>query len=227
MFGFFQRAARYVWTAILVAAGVYLLYLVRDTLFVFILALLFAYLLSPLVNLLDRFLPGKRTRTPALALSYIICIGLAVLFVIQVGSRIAEQARQLASDLPNRIASWETPNSALPPALDKARLDLLAKLKDDLGNHAEQLITQLPQAGMKFLTVASQLIYVVIIPILSFFFLKDGRVIRDHILDLVQAGPARVLLDDILADVHLLLAHYMHALFLLASAVFIAYNIAF
>ena len=32
----------------------YLVYLVRSTLFVFILALLFAYLLSPLVNLLDR-----------------------------------------------------------------------------------------------------------------------------------------------------------------------------
>jgi predicted PurR-regulated permease PerM len=52
-------------------------------------------------------------------------------------------------------------------------------------------------------------------------------VIRDHILDLVQAGPARILLDDIMADVHLLLAHYMHALFLLASAAFVAYNIAF
>ena len=39
-------------------------------------ALLFAYLLSPLVNLLDRFLPG-RTRTPALALAYVIFIGLA------------------------------------------------------------------------------------------------------------------------------------------------------
>ena len=31
----------------------------------------------------------------------------------------------------------------------------------------------------------------------------------------------------LLADVHRLLAHYMHALFLLASAAFIAYNIAF
>ncbi len=227
MMGFDQRAARYVWTAILVAALVYLIYLVRDTLFVFILALLFAYLLSPLVNLLDRFLPGQRTRTPALALAYILCVGLAVVFAIQVGGRIAEQARQLASDLPNRIAGWQTPNAALPQPLDKARLDLLAKLKDDISSRAGELITALPQAGMKFLTVAGQLIYLVIIPILSFFFLKDGRIIRDHILDLVQAGPARVLLDDILADVHLLLAHYMHALFLLASAAFVAYNIAF
>ena len=45
--------------------SLWLVYMVRSTLFVFILAVLFAYLLSPLVNLLDRFLP-TRTRTPAL-----------------------------------------------------------------------------------------------------------------------------------------------------------------
>jgi predicted PurR-regulated permease PerM len=210
-----------------VAAAVYLIYLVRVTLFVFILALLFAYLLSPLVNLLDRFLPGARTRTPALALAYLIFVGIVVVLAIQVGSRIVEQARELARDLPNKIATWETPNPRLPPAIDSARLQILAKLKDDISTHAGELITALPQAGLKFLNVASQLIYVVIIPILSFFFLKDGHLIRDHILDLVQAGPIRILLDDILADVHLLLAHYMRALVLLSTATFIAYNIAF
>ena len=227
MLGFDRHAARHVWTAILVVAGVYLVYLVRDTLFVFILALLFAYLLSPLVNLLDRFLPGKRTRTPALALAYIIFVGLVVLFAIQIGSRIAEQARQLATDLPARIAAWQTPDSELPPWLDSARLELLAKLKDTVTTRMGDLIAALPQAGLKFINVASQLIYVVIIPILSFFFLKDGGLIRDHILDLVQAGPTRVLLDDVMADVHLLLAHYMRALLMLSTATFIAYNIAF
>lgn len=227
MMGFDRRAASYVWTAILVVAGVYFIYLVRDTLFVFILALLFAYLLSPLVNLLDRFLPGKRTRTLALALAYVIFVGLVVLFAVQIGSRIGEQARELVTDLPNRIAAWQTKDPDLPPAMDNARLALLAKIKDDISTRAGELITALPQAGLKFLNVASRLIYLVIIPILSFFFLQDGRVMRDHILDLVDAGPGRMLLDDILADVDLLLASYMRALFLLAAATFTAYNIAF
>jgi len=227
MLGFDQRAARHVWTAILIVAGVYFVYLVRDTLFVFILALFFAYLLSPVVDLLDRFLPGQRTRTPALALAYMIFVGLVGVFGAEVGSRVAEQARQLIAYLPSRIATWQTPSPDLPPAIDNARLELLAKAKDYLGTRAGDLIAALPQAGLKFLSVASQLIYVVIIPILSFFFLKDGRVIRDHILELVDAGPRRILLDDILADANVLLAHYMRALVLLATAAFIAYNIAF
>jgi predicted PurR-regulated permease PerM len=227
MLAFDHRAARYVWTASLVIAGLYLIYLVRSTLFVFILALLFAYLLSPLVNLIDRFLPGKGTRTSALALSYVIFVGLVVVFAIQVGSAIVGQARQLASDLPNRIATWQTPDADLPPMLDHARLELLSRVRDEISTRAGELISALPSAGLKFLNVASSLIYVVIIPILSFFFLKDGNLIRDHILDLVNAGPNRILLDDVLEDVNLLLAHYMRALFLLAAATFTAYSITF
>jgi predicted PurR-regulated permease PerM len=50
---------------------------------------------------------------------------------------------------------------------------------------------------------------------------------RQHILDLVEDGPRRALLDDVLADVHLLLAHYMRALVLLSLASFTAYSIFF
>ncbi|MGO9259782.1 MAG: AI-2E family transporter [Bryobacteraceae bacterium] len=227
MLGVDRRAARYVWTAALVLAGLYLVYLVRKTLFVFVLALLFAYLLSPLVNLIDRFLPGKRTRTLSLALAYIIFIGAVVVFATQIGSRIADQARELVKDLPNRIAAWQTPDADLPPALDHARLELLARVKNEIGTRAGELIGALPQAGLKFLTVASDLAYVVIIPILSFFFLKDGRAMASHILDLVDAGPRHALLEDVLADVHLLLAHYMHALVVLSAATFTSYSIAF
>ena len=66
-----------------------------------------------------------------------------------------------------------------------------------------------------------------IIPILAFFFLKEARVIRQHILDLVDDGPRRALLDDVMADIHLLLAHYMRALVVLSLATFTAYSIFF
>ena len=81
MLGIDSRAARCTWTAALVVLGIWLLYLLRSTLFVFILAVLFAYLLAPLVNLINRFLPGKWTRTPALALAYVLVVGLVVLLV--------------------------------------------------------------------------------------------------------------------------------------------------
>jgi predicted PurR-regulated permease PerM len=87
------------------------------------------------------------------------------------------------------------------------------------------LLAALSRAGLKAITLASDLIYLVIIPILAFFFLKDGRAIRQHVLDMVEDGSHREFLDDVLADVDLLLAHYMRALVLLSCSAFTAYCI--
>jgi predicted PurR-regulated permease PerM len=83
------------------------------------------------------------------------------------------------------------------------------------------------EAGLRILTVASGLVYLVIIPVLGFFFLKDGRAIREHILSLVEEGPRRGLLDDVMVDLDALLARYMRALMLLSLAAFTAYSVFF
>jgi predicted PurR-regulated permease PerM len=41
----------------------------------------------------------------------------------------------------------------------------------------------------------------------------------------VEPGPRRALLDGVLADIHLMLAHYMRALVLLSATAFAAYSI--
>jgi predicted PurR-regulated permease PerM len=220
MLGIDRSAARYAWTVVLVTILLYVVYLIRTTVFVFILALLFAYLLSPLVNLLDRILPG-RTRTPALALAYIIFVGLVVLIGIRIGSRVVDEANSFAKRLPQMLTDWEQPNPSAPAMLNSFKRDLIEKIQGS----TTDLLAALSRAGLKALTLASDLIYLVIIPILAFFFLKDGRAIRQHVLDMVEDGPNRELLNDVLADVDLLLAHYMRALVLLSGAAFTAYCI--
>jgi predicted PurR-regulated permease PerM len=226
MLGIDRRAARYAWTTALLAAALYFVYLVRITVFVFILAVLFAYLLSPLVNLLDRFLP-TRTRTPALALAYIIFIGAAAALGAQIGSRVVEQGNRLAKELPARIEKWKTAPPGATDTFTRYKIQVIERVQDEISRRSNDLISALPQAGAKFLTLASELIYVVVIPILAFFFLKDGRSIRQHILDLFEQGPQRVLLDDVLADLDKLLAHYMRALVVLSLATLTAYGIFF
>lgn len=224
MFGIDRRAAYHTWTAVLVVLLVWLIYLVRATLFIFILALLFAYLLAPLVNLLDRFLPGRRTRTPALALAYILLVGVVILAGSQIGTRAVDEANNLAKKFPQMLQRWETADGSTGGTLQE---QILGKLRVGITERSNELIAALPQVGLRAITVASNVIYVVIIPILGFFFLKDGRLIRQHVLDLVSDEPRRVLLDDVLADVNLLLASYMRALVLLALSTFTAYGIFF
>jgi predicted PurR-regulated permease PerM len=224
--GIDRQAARYTWTAALVLLLMGLVYQVRSTLFVFILAVLLAYLLSPLVNLLDKFLPS-RTRTPALALAYAIFVAAVVLIGIKIGSTVAQQARQFEQDLPNRIAAFEKPNPSLPAAVNNLKAQIIERVRGQLSSGGGDILGTLGNAGVKFLSVAGDLIFIVVIPILSFFFLKEGAVIREHLLELVGDGPKRELLDDVMADIHLLLLHYMRALVILSLATFTAYSIFF
>src|SRR3984957_17980711 len=100
MLGIDRRAAQYTWTAALILLLLWLVVLVCTPLFVFIVALLFAYLLAPLVNVIDRLLPGSRTRTPALAVAYLIFIGTLYVSVTQIGARIFQQADSFGKSVP-------------------------------------------------------------------------------------------------------------------------------
>ncbi len=205
----------------------FLVYLARRTLFIFVLAVLLAYLISPLVNLLDRHLPVQRTRTAALALAYVIFIGALVLLGFEVGTTVADQAKALEAKLPVMIQQWETPTPRAPALWNSLKIEILRRVREEMASGGSNLLEAATAAGLKFVTLASDAIYVVVIPILAFFFLKDAHAIRQHMLDLVEAGPNRILADDLMADIHLLLAHYMRALVVLSLAAFTAFSITF
>jgi predicted PurR-regulated permease PerM len=225
MLGFDRQAARWTWTAVAVLLLVCLIYTVRSTLLVFTIALLFAYLLYPLVNLLNRALPFERTRGVALALAYVILLGVVVMLAVLIGSRVAEQAQLLAKRFPEMLASWQAPATA--PAPSDLKAQVVESVRAEVVRRANDLAHVLPAASVKLVSVASNLIFVIIVPVLAFFFLKDGEQIRAHILAMVESGPGRARLDSLMEDVHHLLAHYMRAVVMLCLATFVAYSIAF
>jgi predicted PurR-regulated permease PerM len=227
MLGFDRRAARYAWTTLLVIGLVYAVYLIRKTLFVFVLAVLFAYLLSPLVNLLDRFLPS-RSRAPALALSYLLFLGALTLAGFEIGSRVIEQGNAFMRRVPDLMTKLEQPSSLpLPSQVQSLKQRIVSGLRDRVNTWSNELMSSLPKAGAKVVGVAGNLVFLVIVPILAFFFLKDGREIIRNLIEGVGHERPKLVLEEIIADVHILLAHYMRALLILCAATFAFYSIFF
>jgi predicted PurR-regulated permease PerM len=227
MLGISRRAARVTWTVVLVLLLFGLIYQIRSSLFVFVVALLFAYLLSPLVNFLDRALPGGRTRGLALALAYMIFIGGVVLIGIDVGNTVVDQAQTLSKKLPEMLSKWQSPAPGASAGVNDLKAQIVENVRREVGQRTNDLVHALPAAGVKLMSLASDLVFVVIIPIVAFFFLKDGNEIRVHILGLVDAGPWRARADNLIEDIHRLLAHYIRALVLLSLATFVAYTTFF
>jgi predicted PurR-regulated permease PerM len=218
MLGLEAHAARYAWTAIWVLLVMSLVYLIRETLFIFIVALLFAYLLWPLVHFLDQRLPG-RSKLPSLSIVYLLLLGVLVVIGVVIGTRIANQASALSSKIPELLAKLDQ------PITDSGSIGMriLAEIQRQLAGHSRDLILPASNAILSLLSHAEVLLFVVLVPILSFFFLKDGRTLFSTLLDVVSDESWRKMLNDIANDLHLLLANYMRALVLLGLAAAIVY----
>jgi len=182
-------------------------YLVRDTLLVFAIALMLAYLLYPLMDLIDQRL-SARTRTPALAITFLLVISAIGAFGAFIGSVVVEQANNLAK--------------AAPAFLDRLRA-LPAPIQDQARQHYGNVVTVLPGFTLRVLSASRNLIFLAIVPILSFFILKDGRQIRDSFLEMFSEN--RQAAENTLLDAHTLLLQYMRALFLLCLATFISFSV--
>lgn len=222
MLGIDTRAARYAWTAALVVLALLTIYVIRETLIVFVIALLLAYLLYPLMDVIDRHLTSK-TRTPALAITFILTLGFIALFGLFIGSVVTTQATNLAHDAPvflDRL-SHEPPPPAQGVTSFASRVQ--SALEAQIRQHYGDIVSSIPRLTLRILSASRNLIYVIIIPILSFFILKDGRAIRDSFLDLFGSG--REAAKETLASVHTLLLQYMRALLFLCCATFISLSI--
>ena len=191
MLGLDRKAARYAWTVVFILLLVRLVYLIRETLLIFVVALLFAYLLWPLVNLLDRRLPG-RSKVLALTLVYLALVGFLIVFGIAVGSRVVQQANALATKLPGppRPFPFSRAPPELCPRIHRRRPRSSPQCNNNWHITRKDLLAMLPNAALGVIARAGSLIFIVLVPILSFFFLKDGKEMRDSILGSLSAGGA-------------------------------------
>ncbi len=208
------RTARVIITVLLFALGLGFLYAARQTLIAFLFAIFFAYLMSPLVSYLEKLLHG---RGRAIAVIYVLLLGLVVLFFVSTGPRIGRESARLGQSLPalSRLSSGQIAQQLGEEHGWNTRLVEVAQ--NYLASHSDE-ITKLAQAvGLWVADVAKQAWLLVIVPLLSIFFLKDGRSFSQVLLDLVQSRPQRELLQGVLNDLNQMLAHFIRAQLILAA----------
>ena len=226
MLGIDPKAARTTWTVFLVALLVAAAYAIRQTLAVFVIAVLFAYLLAPLVGFVARVTPRVISPRVALALVYLALVGVIVALSFTLGSRLADEANSLATQLPALLSNPEwMQRIPLPAWLEPARAGIIDKVRDELSSGGQELLPYIKGFGGQLVSGAKYALYLILIPILAFFFLKDGATIRDDFVSALVEERRRPVVDNILEDVNLLLGEYIRALVLLSVASFTANSI--
>ncbi len=227
MLGWDARAARVAWTVGIVAVAFYAAYTVRKALLVFVLALFLAYVISPLVNVLERYKWRRIPRGASVLAAMSLVIAVLGLGIVLVAPMVAEEAQKLSEELPTLTEKTTlVAKIPLPRWLEQFRGRLNVFVQENIKAGTAAALPFAKDLGAKIFVFAGNVIFVVLIPILAIIFVTDGPQIKDTLLEL---GPpaARGRFSRVLSDLHDALGKYVRALGLLSLATLLAYGVVF
>jgi predicted PurR-regulated permease PerM len=217
-----SRTARVLVTVLLFAIGLGFLYVARATLIAFLFAIFFAYLMSPLVNHLEKLFRG---RGRAIAVIYTLLLALVVVFFVAVGPKVTREGARLGKALPSLLNQLSSGQIAQQLGEQHGWNEKSTQLVQSfLVSHSDE-ITQIAQRiGLRIADVAKQAWLFFVVPLLSIFFLKDGRAFSDFLLSTIQSRPQREFLENVLNDLNRMLAHFIRAQLTLAALSLVIYS---
>jgi predicted PurR-regulated permease PerM len=207
---------------LLFALGLGFLYVARATLIAFLFAIFFAYLMSPLVNRLETLLRG---RVRAIAVIYSLLLVLVVVFFVLVGPKVTREGAKMGQSLPTVLAQLKSGQLANQLGEEHGwnqRYTLLAQ--SFLASHSEEIEKLAQRVGLRVADVAKEAWLFFVVPLLSIFFLKDGRSFSDFLLSAIQSRPQREFLENVLNDLNQMLAHFIRAQLTLAALTLVMYS---
>lgn len=221
---FDKGAARILATVLVfVAAGAFV-YGARKTLILFLFAIFFAYLLEPMVSRLQRSRVSRGSRNPAILITYAIFALCFVLFVWGIAPYLASETKNLASTLPELLKRLASGNIVWQIGSKRGWSESTElKLQEVLASHRGQILGWAQQLGRQAAPVLAKAVWLIVIPILALFFLKDGREFAETIVTAVDRRRQRVFLRGVINDMNEMLAGYIRAQLVLAGLAVVFY----
>lgn len=217
-----------------VVGALWILYRLRGVLLLLILAIFFAYLIAPLVGLLQRpfTYKGRRRALPlplAIGAVYLVLfasLAVAVWLLLPVASA---QVSELAKEAPGyvaraqaRLQAWQNyERGHLPAGVRDAIHGSIDQAFKAMGESVQSGL--LPWIGRAF----GYLPWLVLVPILAFFLLKDADFFRKSALRMFPRGRLRWRWDDFFQDVNSTLSAYVRAQLIACVLVGVACTIGF
>jgi predicted PurR-regulated permease PerM len=201
-----------------VVALLWIIYKLTTVLLLVVLSVFFAYLVAPLVDLVQRpiRISGRErvmNRGLAIGIVYLVLfvgIGLAIYFLApQLGAQFPEFKLQAttyyktitsASDRLNQYFMQHRMPEGIVKAINDTFLGLIAKAGELASTAFERML------GLIIFIP-----WLVLIPILSFFFLKDADNFRRSVLAMLPRGRLRWRGDEFFQDINSTLAAYIRA----------------
>jgi predicted PurR-regulated permease PerM len=173
-----------------VAVCAVVIYALERVVLVLILAMLFAYLIAPLVEISERPLrgagiPPSLLRGVAIGVVYLLVSVVAWWGALMLLPTVSQQVSDAAARAPAYTESLRTWEGGWSRAYERLRLPVEVRRRIDLSlvEAGDRVVEGVREALVAGFGVFSSLPWLVLIPVLSFFLLKDAESLRQSLLD--------------------------------------------
>ncbi len=221
---FDKTTARVLATVLLFAAVLAVLYLARKTFIVFLFAIFFAYVLEPVVVRVEKRFGGRRAR--AIAVTYAVLLLLVAAFLLIAVPKIAAEGQRLAQSFPDLIERFGS--GEIVAAIGEKRgwdYATVMRVQRMVASHSNEIIAASQNFVRRVAGVIANAVWLVLIPILAIFFLKDKDSFVASLAGIAGAGSERSFLRRILDDMDIMLGRYVRAQLVIAALALVAYTL--
>lgn len=189
-------------------------------------AIIIAYLMQGLVNVLLKY--GLSARI-SFVIVYTVFIGVFLLLLLFLLPRAWNQLRRLVSELPNLISQWQASLLELPenyPNLfsEQQIRDFIAVIRGELGGYGQ---TVLEYSLASIPSVIAWMVFIILVPILVFFVMKDKDQLVSWVGNFLPRN--RPLMRRIWLEMDQQLANYVRGkvveIFIVGGVSFLAFQI--
>ena len=188
---------------------------ITPLLFLIILSVFTAYLIDPLVRVIrrpfkDRNLDKLMPRSFAIVIAYIFVIMVLGGAISYVAPRVVDQAKEFGTNLPVYSQAIRARSVEINRRFDRLRVP--DEVQAELNKKVTDLGSDITAAVGNFVLLSvTYLPWFFLVPILSFFFLKDANIFRVGVLRMFPSGRLRARAESVLEDVNKTLAAYTRA----------------
>jgi predicted PurR-regulated permease PerM len=227
MFSIDDRAGNVLTTVALYSTAVIILYVARGAFFILLLSLLFAYLLEPAVTLVQQHSRlGHKDRTWAIAQVYLLGTLVVGGVVYAVGPHLVAQLKSLNAAMPEILAglSGGGPSAPTNPMHGLSVAQQL-RIQNWLAGHRDLIAHLFERGAAATGYIAASAIWLLSVPILAIFILRDGRRTLEGFIQDVERRRGPTLLTHVVPRVDIMLAKYIRAQLALAGLSFVFYSV--
>lgn len=210
---------RVIFVILAVLGTMWLIRALEGVLLLVVLAVFFAYFIAPLVELVHRPFKVKgrehmMPRAAAIGIVYVFLLGSLALAVYVLLPRLSKQISDFAQQAPVYLTNARVRAQSLnqiyerlniPPSVREYANKTVTNILDSAGRYTTE------QGFSGLLTLLGYIPWLILVPILAFFLLKDADSFRRSALQMLPRGRLRWRGDEFFQDVNSTLAAYIRA----------------